>query len=78
MAAAIAVVMAVVTNYQSRGKGRPLLEAESGATTDSSPELQWSEDRISGGKGLVSGWRLRGITLSYDRPGQRGGVLCQW
>ena len=35
--------------------------------------MRWSEERISGGKGLVNGRGTRGITLSYARPGRGGG-----
>ena len=60
---------ATATNRQSRGTGRPLSEAATGATTDASPEARWLTEGLSGGEGLISGWGIRGTTLSYACPG---------
>ena len=43
-----------------------------------SPELQWSAEKLSGDKGIVSGRGRRGINLSYDRLDWSGGVLYWW
>ena len=40
--------------------------------TDASPEAWWSVERLRGGNGLVRGWGLRYITLSYACLGWEG------
>ena len=47
-------------------------EAVVGATTDVSPEVRWSMDRIGGGKGFVRGQGRQGINISYAGLGQGG------
>ena len=68
----------MATNRQSWGKSRPSSEPAAVAATYASTEVRWSEDRLSEGEGLVSGRGICGITISYARPGQGGGVLCWW
>ena len=41
-------------------------------TTYASPEAWWSEEMLSGGKGLVRIWGRHGIDFYYPCPGQGG------
>ena len=50
------------------------MEEAAGAMTDASPEAWWSVERLRGGNGLVRGWGLRYITLSYACLGWGVGV----
>ena len=63
----------MATNIKIWGEGRPSSEAVEGATTYASSEARWSTERLSGGKGLISSWGRRGLTLSYAPPGWGGG-----
>ena len=45
--------MAMVTDLQIWGKGRPLSEAVAGSTADVSPEVRWSVERLGGGEGTI-------------------------
>ena len=54
------------------------MEASEGATADAAPEVLWLVDRLGGREGIVRGRGRCGNTISYDRPGQGGGVLRRW
>ena len=64
-----------INEFPKSGEGWPFLEAAAGTTTYASPEARWLAERFSGREGLVSSKGLRGITLSYSRPGWGVGVL---
>ena len=61
--------MVMSKNRGSGGGGRPSSESVAGTTTYASPEARWLTERLSGGEGLISGWGIRGTTLSYACPG---------
>ena len=69
--------MAIGTNLQIRGEGRPLSEVEACAMTDASLEAQWLAERLGGVEVLVRILWRRGINLSYYHLDQGGGVLCR-
>ena len=64
--------MEMATNHESWMEKRLSSESAAVATIDASPEVQWSEERPSGGKGLISGRGYRGLTLSYSGSGWGG------
>ena len=74
----LTLAVAMAKNPQSRREGKTSLEVASGTTKYASLEGRWSAERLSGGEGIFRGLGRIGINLSYDRPGQGGGVLCWW
>ena len=65
---------------QGQGKGHWNHGYRRGActTTDTFMGERGLVERLSGDKGLVSGWGRRVINLSYAYLGWGGGVLCWW
>ena len=62
-----------MTNHKSRGERRSPPEAVAGATEDVSLVARWLKKRLYGGRGFVSCWGQRNITISYARSDQGGG-----
>ena len=63
-------------NFRSWGEGRTLLEVATDVLIDAYIEAWWSAESLSDSKVLIRGWERWGLTISYARLGQGGGVLC--